>query len=235
MPNRDQTISIDVQGAAFAREALLAWFRGSAREFPWRQSRSPYRVLISEMMLRRTQARQVPDVYERFIQKYPDPVALDQASESEVSTMLYSLGLKWRAANFKALAHDLVEHHQGNIPEDRKALLALPGVGPYVADAVRCFAFGHTVTLADTNTVRVAARYFGFEYTPESRRRQAVVKAISHLITDQAPASSNYALLDFAALVCQARSPRHENCPLVSKCGYYLRQKVAAGQDGLKK
>jgi A/G-specific adenine glycosylase len=172
------------------------------------------------MMLRRTQARQVPPVYRDFLQKYPDVISLDNAAEEEVQLALYPLGLKWRARNFKSLAHELIVRFQGQIPQSRTELLNLPGIGPYVADAVRCFAFGEMATLADTNTVRVAARYFGFTYNAESRRQKSVVSAISRLIDTQVAAQSNYALLDFAAQICQARLPVCDNCPLAKRCKY---------------
>jgi A/G-specific adenine glycosylase len=216
-----EDVIINHQAAAFAREALLEWYGTIARSFPWRYDTNPYHVLIAEMMLRRTQARQVIVVYKRFIAKYPDVASLNAASSDEVMEILHPLGLSWRAANFKRLATELVTLYGGNIPRDRQTLLSLTGVGPYVADAVRCFAFNEPSTLIDTNTVRVAARYFGFNYNPESRRRPAVILAASHLVNQLEPARSNYALLDFAATVCRARDPIHSICPLASHCAYY--------------
>jgi A/G-specific adenine glycosylase len=213
-------IVVDLEAAAFARQALLKWFATSSRSFPWRDDPDPYHILIAEMMLRRTQARQVEDVYNHFITRFPDVRSLDQAPEEEILKLVYPLGLDWRAANFKKLAHEVAIHHEGNVPRDRKALLNLTGVGPYVADAVRCFAFGELATVMDTNTVRVAARYFGFSFNPESRRRVPVIRAVSTLIDSTNPASSNYALLDFAAIVCRSRDPDHSICPLAPRCAY---------------
>ncbi len=172
-------------------------------------------------MLRRTQARQVVAVYERFLRKYPDVYHLDQAPAEEVAAILYPLGLGWRAGNFKILARELVSRHKGIVPRQREALLALTGVGPYVAGAVRCFAYNEPAVIVDTNTVRVAARYFGFDYNPESRRRKPVIQAVSCLVDERHPASSNYALLDFAASVCKTQKPEHNKCPLASRCAYY--------------
>jgi A/G-specific adenine glycosylase len=200
---------------------LLKWFKISARVFPWRGDHDPYHVLIAEMMLRRTQARQVIAVYQRFLHRYPDVHHLDGAPAEEVASVLYPLGLAWRAGNFKLLAHEIVIHHNGVVPREREALLALTGVGPYVAEAVRCFAFNEPAVIMDTNTVRVAARYFGFAYNPESRRRKPVIQAVTSLVDEQQPASSNYALLDFAATVCRAQKPEHTRCPLAAHCAYY--------------
>ena len=215
------SVSVDPDSALFARQQLLKWFKISARDFPWRYDRNPYHVLMAEMMLRRTQARQVVAVYQRFIQCYPDVNSLDQAPAEEVGAILHPLGLEWRAENFKILAHELVTRYNGTVPSSSQELLMLNGVGPYVTEAVRCFSFNEWGVIVDTNTVRVAARYFGFSYTPESRRRKPVIQAVSCLVDEEYPASSNYALLDFAAIVCSAKRPDHEHCPLASRCAYY--------------
>ncbi len=213
--------------AAFARLELLNWFSTSARIFPWREEEDPFRMLIAEMMLRRTRASQVVEVYRAFIARYPDAAALDRAPAPEVADVLRPLGLYWRAANFKKLAEELVSQHGGSVPRSRDELLQLTGVGPYVADAVRCFAFGETVALVDTNTVRVAARYFGFEYNQESRRKPAVIAAVTALVATEQPQESNYALLDFAATVCRALNPEHNACPLKLHCCHF--QQTEAG------
>lgn len=217
----DHPVSINPDTALFARQQLLAWFQNSARSFPWRYDSDPYHVLMAEMMLRRTQARQVVAVYHGFLLKYPDIFSLDRAPAEEVADVLHPLGLEWRAENFKILARELVSRYNGGIPVDRRELMALTGVGPYVAEAVRCFAFFEPAVIVDTNTVRVAARYFGFAYTPESRRRKQVIEAVSSLVNTGQPASSNYALLDFAATVCRVQKPNHANCPLASRCAYF--------------
>jgi A/G-specific adenine glycosylase len=222
-----QDISVDPDASAFARRELLTWFRTSARVFPWRGDHNPYHILMAEMMLRRTQARQVVVVYKEFLCKYPDIASLDQADEENVATTLYPLGLAWRAKNFKILAHEIMERHHGEIPREREALLSLTGIGPYVAEAVRCFAFNEPTVIVDTNTVRVAARYYGFAYHAESRRRKPVIQAIATLVDEKHAASSNYALLDFAATICQSQKPDHASCPLASRCMYY--QKAQSG------
>jgi A/G-specific adenine glycosylase len=217
-------IFVDPDAALFARQELLTWFKTSARVFPWRYDRDPYHILMAEMMLRRTQARQVVAVYEEFLRKYPDIASLDQAPEKEAAMVLYPLGLAWRAKNFKILAHEIMERHHGEVPRERQALLALTGVGPYVTEAVRSFAFHESSVIVDTNTVRVAARYFGFAYHAESRRRKPVIQAITTLVDEAQAARSNYALLDFAATVCQAQKPDHAHCPLAARCAYYQQE-----------
>ena len=184
---------------------------------------------MAEMMLRRTQASQVVTVYQNFLQHYPDIFSLHSAPAEEVAAILYPLGLEWRAENFKILARELVNRYDGAIPSDSQELMTLTGVGPYVSEAARCFAFGKPAVIMDTNTVRIAARYFGFSYTPESRRRKPVIEAVSYLVDIQQPASSNYALLDFAATVCRAQKPDHAQCPLASRCVYF--REIQHNQD----
>ncbi len=217
----EQLVPIDPDAALFARQALLVWFQNSARSFPWRYDSDPYHVLMAEMMLRRTQARQVIAVYYSFLQKYPDIFSLDHAPAEEVADILRPLGLAWRAENFKILAGELVNRYNGRVPADRRELMSLTGVGPYVAESIRCFAFGEPAVIMDTNTVRVAARYFGLTYTPESRRRKQMIQAVSCLVHTTQSASSNYALLDLAATVCRAQKPDHANCPLAPRCVYF--------------
>src|SRR5947209_19613463 len=118
-------IIIDHEAAALARKGLLEWHDGASRSFPWRHTSDPYHVLIAEMMLRRTQARQVVAVYNRFIDRYPDAVSLDRASTDEVTEILHPLGLSWRAANFKILAHEIVTLYRGKVPRDRQSLVPL--------------------------------------------------------------------------------------------------------------
>lgn len=218
-----QDIIIDPEATSFARRALFKWHEGAARPFPWRYDPDPYHVLMAEMMLRRTQARQVIAAYQAFVNRYPTVADLDQAPTGEVLELLKPLGLSWRAANFKVLAHEIMTRHGGTVPREREALLSLTGVGAYVADAVRCFAFDEVAALVDTNTVRVAARYYGFDYNQESRRRSAVIKAVASLVEPEQSSRSNYALLDFAARVCTSRNPDHEKCPLTSQCIYFSR------------
>lgn len=204
----------------YFREQLLTWDKTNSRSFPWRETTDPYHVLIAELMLRRTQVKQVQPVYEAFLARFPTIADLAEAPEAEVEISLRPLGLAWRVANFTQLARAIVQAG-GMIPRDRVRLLALPGVGDYVASAVRCIAFGEADTLIDTNTVRVTARYLGFPFNPESRRKPAVRRAVALL--SQAGESRKHvlALLDFAAAVCKAPQPRCTLCPMTLHCRWF--------------
>lgn len=207
-----------VARARWFRHRILNWSESHARAFAWRQRRDPYAILIAELMLRRTQARQVEPVYTRFLQIFPNPSALARADETQVAELLAPLGLAWRAGNFIPLARLIEEQQSGRVPCDRDALLALPGVGPYVADAVRIFACGASASLVDTNTVRVAGRYFGFQTHPESRRQRPVQAAIDALIDPSKARASNLALLDLAAQLCRPKTPLCVECPVAAQC-----------------
>lgn len=197
---------------------ILGWGIIHKREFPWRATTDPFRVLIAEMMLRRTRADQVVPIYRRFLERFPDAATLAAASEAEVAELVRPLGLAWRVPAFLQMARTLVGRYGGTVPRDRQSLRSLPGVGEYVADAILCIAFSEPVALVDTNTVRVAGRYFGFPTHGESRRSVSVRRAVARLIDPMAPRESSLALLDFAATVCRAGPPLCERCPFTERC-----------------
>lgn len=200
------------------RVKLLAWWKGRRRSFPWRDTRNPYEVLIAEMMLRRTRAEQVEPVYREFIRKYPTVSSLASASEGDVAGALFSLGLAWRVPAFQGMARYVLEHHNGTIPSEKSALLRLPGVGDYVADAVVAFAFGKPAAVIDANTVRIIGRIAGFPVNDGSRRRRGVIEQIQSLVGRHRSRDMNLALLDLGALVCRPRIPHCGDCPLRADC-----------------
>jgi len=172
------------------------------------------------MMLRRTRAAQVAPVFEDFISIFPTPELLAVASPESVAEVLRPLGLVWRLPAFPLMAKALVEKYRGVGRLSRADLLGLPGVGDYVADAVRCFGYGDPVAIVDTNSVRVAARYFGFAFGPESRRQKGVRQAIELLLDPQSPETSNLAILDLAATICKAKNPLCGECPVSGRCSW---------------
>lgn len=206
--------------ATYFRGRILEWFWQHGRDFPWRHTRDPYAILIAEIMLRRTQARQVVPVYEEFLRRYPSPDVLAIAGEGDVAELVRPLGMTWRVPAFRLVAQALVERHACTMPRDRDVLLSLPGVGEYVADAVRSFAFGEWTPVLDTNTVRVTGRYFGFPISDSSRRNASVRKEVARLVDHTDPRSSNAALLDFAAVICRAGRPFCERCPVAALCDW---------------
>lgn len=213
---------------AYFRDRVSTWARAHKRQFPWRDTDDPFAILIAEIMLRRTRAEQVIPVYQRFRARFPTPSALAGADPEAVAEIVRPLGLTWRVPAFQALGRVLRDAMHGQVPEARSELQEFSGVGDYVAAAVRIFAFNRPDTLVDTNTVRVAGRYFGFAYHPESRRNRLVRMAIDRLHDHAQPRESGEALLDFAALVCQATTPHCEACPVSGRCVYFVSQKVSS-------
>ena len=195
-------------------ERILAWHKTNSRDYPWRRTRDPYHILISELMLRRTRADQVVPVYHAFLKQYPDSQTLSGGRPATIRQILKPLGLSWRAENFVKVSRELIQFFDGRIPSDEKALQQLTGVGDYVAGAVSCFAFEKPVPMIDTNIVRVIGRIFGLDLRGEARRRKEVRDAAVTCLERAQPREYHYALLDFGALVCTARNPKCEACPI---------------------
>ncbi len=198
---------------------LLRWGQENFRAFPWRLTRDPYKILLSEVMLHRTQAIQVVPVYENFVRQYPDLPALAKASKDDLHKALYSLGLRWRIDLIYQMVVELMSRFGGEVPSERTELLSLPGVSEYIAGAVRCFAWGFPEPLADTNTVRIVGRLFGLEIKDSSRRNALFLKLLAGLVDQHQPRSYNFALLDLADRVCKKKQPPDcNNCPLNQIC-----------------
>ena len=204
----------------FLREALIKWFRKYGRDFPWRKENDPYRILIAELMLQRTQARQVIPVYKKFMEKFPDPYALYRADDAEIAGVLKSLGLRWRIRLFLNMRRILVENFGGTVPFDRELLRTLPGVSNYICSVVRCVAFKIPDPPLDTNTVRIAGRFFSLEIKDASRRSSVFRTAVSVFIDPDRPHLSAPALIDLGSTVCRATGSVCRECPLSPLCSY---------------
>lgn len=199
------------------RTELLAWHASHRRSFPWRQKADPWHVLVAEMCLHRTRASQVVPVYERLMKLAPTPISM-ASQGAEVMQTMHSLGLQWRAANVVRVARAIVDQHQGEVPSAEAALLALPGVGDYVASAVLAFGFGRRAVLIDTNTTRIVGRVRG----RGGLRKWQLRLDLYHLAGPDGPdAGFNYALLDVGALVCKAGAPLCKVCPVRTHCATY--------------
>lgn len=197
---------------------LIGWWKDNKREFPWRNSDEPYDILIAELMLRRTSASQVRSVYLSFLARFPDISALRSAGKEELFGILQPLGLNWRIEGFSDLAKALIESFDGVIPAEKDELMSLPGVGDYVASAIRCFAFGIPDIIADTNTSRVISRVIGIDEKKEMRRNRKVREAYLHFLDRSNPPDFNYALLDLGALICTSKNQKCEVCPILALC-----------------
>lgn len=198
---------------------LLAWAEaGNLRQFPWRGEKDSYKLLLTEVFLRRTRAENVVPVHHSFFQSYPDLEAFLTADDKVLRALVAPLGLRWRAENLIQLRERLKE--DGRIPNSYEGLTGLPGVGDYVASAVLCFAHGQRRPLIDTNLVRLLGRYFGFETGAETRRRRWFIELAHLLVPAHDTARYNYATLDFAAKLCKSMKPNIEGCPMKNRCSF---------------
>ena len=199
--------------------ALLAWYRIHGRtHLPWRTTRDPYRVIVSEFMLQQTQVDRVVPLYAAFLAAFPDIAALAAAPAGDVVRRWRGLGYNSRAVRLHALARTVVRDFGGVVPSDRAALLALPGIGPYTASALRAFAYELDDVALDTNLRRIVHRVeLGLEYPTLADDR-----ALDALARDNLPAGNahdwNSALMDVGATLCTARAPKCLLCPLREGC-----------------
>lgn len=202
------------------RENLLSWFKRNGRSFPWRETRDPYRILVAEIMLQRTRAEQVVPVYEEFIRRFPDIESLAKTEKETVREYFSRLGLLWRADLVVDLAKELIARFGGVIPPDREKLLSLPGVGDYIADAILSFAYGMDVAVVDSNVCRVLGRVFGLKQHGEARRDRRFRELAQKLVPHGKSREFNWAMIDFASMICIPRKPKCGECPLKSVCAY---------------
>ena len=200
------------------REALLGWWEGNARDLPWRQTRDPYRILVSEVMLQQTQVDRVIPYYHQWLRAFPDVYALAAAPTAEAIRLWKGLGYNRRAVNLQRAAVAVVERG-GQFPETVEELLALPGIGPYTAGAIACFAFERDAPFIDTNIRRVLHRVFVGSDVPERRARDREILAIAQASLPHGDAWRwNQALIEFGALQCTARTPACVICPAQAVC-----------------
>lgn len=207
------------------RQQLLDWFYKCGRDYPWRNTDDPFKVLIAEIMLRRTKADQVKPVYTALFDRYPSVESLAGASDEQLERILYPLGLKWRSPAFKLVAKEIRERYNCRVPEVREELITLPGIGDYVAGAVLAIAFKKTEWMVDSNIVRLFKRYFDVVTSKEGRRDKHIIDMAKKYVRGEDPCGANLALVDFSALICTPRKPKHSYCPLREDCQYYLKEK----------
>ena len=207
--------------AAAFRTRLHAWYRKHSRDLPWRRTRDPYRILISELMLQQTQVSRVLEFYRRFLERFPDLHALAKARPQRVLDAWEGLGYYARARNLHKLAKHVTATRDGVIPNDPAELRSLPGVGAYTAGAVASFAYEKRAALVDTNVARVLHRVFAPELDPKSGAGLKRLWHIAELLlprTGRVVWTHNQALMELGALVCSARSPKCGECPVHQVC-----------------
>ena len=201
---------------------LRRWFRRHGRDLPWRRTRDPYRILVSELMLQQTQVARVIDYYARFLERFPTLRHVAEADPTHVTDAWAGLGYYARARNLHALArHVTADGALGALPAEPASLRTLPGVGAYTAGAVASFAYERRAALVDTNVARVLQRVFAPHLDPKRPRDQRLLWAIAEAVlprTGRAAWTHNQALMELGALICTARVRRCTGCPVRPQC-----------------
>jgi A/G-specific adenine glycosylase len=198
---------------------LLAWWARHRRDLPWRRTRDPYRVLVSEVMLQQTQVQRVVPKYREFLRHYPTLADLAAAHVADVRRLWYPLGYNARPVRLHRIACEAMARYGGRLPDTREALEALPGVGRYTAGAVLAFAYGRDEPVLDTNVSRVLGRVFLGPRRPARRRRRRALWDLAAAVLPPGRAwEFNQALMDFGATWCTARAPRCGVCPMRRFC-----------------
>ena len=200
------------------RHNLLRWFDDHHRDLPWRHTRDPYAVWVSETMLQQTRVSVVIEYYARFMARFPTLASLAEAEESEVLAQWSGLGYYRRARALHEAARAVMTEHKGEVPTSAAALSRLPGVGVYTAAAVASIAFGEPVAAVDGNVERVLTRYFGHEPVPGVARSGELRRAAEQLVDRERPGDFNEAMMELGATVCLPRNPMCLACPVREGC-----------------
>jgi A/G-specific adenine glycosylase len=214
---------------------LMAWYDRHRRDLPWRRSRDPYAIVVSEFMLQQTQVATVIPYYQRWLEAFPDWESLAQAGEPQVLKAWEGLGYYRRARFLHQLAREVAGNLQGRLPQDAAALRQLPGIGPYMAGAVASIAFGQKTPLVDGNVERILARIFAISDPTEAPATKKRMWALAdELLPDLRPGDFNQALMELGATLCTPRNPTCLLCPVKNICqaadphDYPVKKKVSA-------
>lgn len=198
------------------QESILKWYAHHKRNLPWRTTKEPYHIVVSELMLQQTQVDRVIPKYFSFLKKFPTIKKLAQASAAKVIDEWAGLGYNRRALYMHKFAQDVVRDFCGKIPEDREQLMKLPGIGPYTSQAIRCFGFHKDVPVVDINIKRIYSRFFF--------KGEGTENELQNIAREMVPIGKgvewNNALMDFGSLVCEDK-PKCDSCPLTSYCSAF--------------
>jgi A/G-specific adenine glycosylase len=216
---RTDGLEPDAAKAEAVRGALIPWFEENGRDLPWRRTHDPWRILVSEVMLQQIQVKRAIPFYGRFLERFPTVGALAEAPLADAIRVWGDLGRYRRVVNLHRTARIVVEEHGGRVPADPEVLVTLPGVGPYTAGAVACFAFGRDAHFLDTNVRRVLHRLFLGAEVPEPRAKEDQLLGLAEAMVPRDRAWGwGQSVMELGALRCKARRPLCEACPVAELC-----------------
>ncbi len=225
---------------------LLRWFRANARELPWRKTRDPYAIWVSEIMLQQTQVKTVIPFWERWMSELPDITSLAQAPSEKIHKLWEGLGYYTRVRNMQKAAQVILEKHGGIFPNEFESVLSLPGIGRYTAGAICSIAYNQPTPLLDGNVIRVLTRVYGISENPRDKNTNArlwalaeeLVKDASQIECGRRPANRretfphcsylNQSLMELGALICTPRQTKCDECPIQQHCSAFRENRVHA-------
>lgn len=220
---------------------LINWYDQNGRSLPWRITRDPYHIWISEIILQQTRMDQGLSYYHRFLAKFPDVFQLAAATEEQVLRLWQGLGYYSRARNLHQAARDVVEQYGGTLPGHSKELVRLKGIGPYTSAAIASMAFGETIPAIDGNVYRVLSRIFAVDYSIDTNHGKKVFNDLAmNLIPEDRPGAFNQAMMDFGSMICRPAVPLCHSCIFHYEClarqrgsvkEYPLRNRKIPGRD----
>lgn len=206
---------------------LLEWYEGNKRDLPWRKSKDPYIIWVSEIILQQTRVAQGLDYFLRFTERFPNIASLAEAVEDDVLKMWQGLGYYSRARNLQAAARDIMSRFQGVFPSEYKDILSLKGIGEYTAAAIASFVWNQPYPVVDGNVYRVLSRLFALATPIDTTKGKKEFKELANLIMNQyEPGRYNQAIMEFGALQCVPQQPNCFTCPLSGQCVSYATNDV---------
>jgi A/G-specific adenine glycosylase len=209
------------------RRRLLAWYSKHARDLPWRRSRDPYRVWVSEIMLQQTQVATVHDYFVRFVREFPNVRQLAAADEQDVLRLWEGLGYYRRARQLHAVAQKIVNEHGGMFPQAVDELRELPGIGRYTAGAIASIAFDQRAPILEANTIRLLSRLIAYCDDSQSTAGQRILwQTAEEILPHKNVAQFNQALMELGSLVCTSSEPKCDECPLSGVCAAWATGRV---------
>ena len=206
---------------------IIRWYHINKRDLPWRHTKDPYAIWLSEIILQQTRIEQGLAYYYRFIKKYPDVKKLAAAKEDDVLKLWQGLGYYSRARNLHHTAKEIVKNYKGKFPEDEKQVLSLKGIGDYTAGAILSFAFNKKFPVVDGNVFRLLSRYFGID-TPigSSNGKKEFFRLAATLMENHSPSDFNQGIMEFGSRQCKPQQPDCLSCPLNVNCVAFAQKKV---------